>query len=88
MDHASTRFDVDLSKPNPSQKASVKGKKVLAHLRASQAKSVSAVGEANIDTFQLAIISHDQTSHDKSANRSNNDGQQLGITHQFQFTTG
>lgn len=83
-----TRFDVDLSKPNPSHKAIVKGKKVLARLRASQAKLGSAVGEANNDTLHLAIISHEKTSHNASASRSNNGGQQAGFTPQFQFTTG
>ena len=58
---------MDSSKPKPSHKAFVKGKKVLAPLRASQVNSVSTVGEANTDTFQLSIISHEQTSHEASA---------------------
>lgn len=87
MDHASARFDVDLSKPKPSHKAFVKGKKVLARLWSSHAKSVSAVGEATIDTFQLAITFHEQTAHDENANRINDNGQQSGIFPQFQFTT-
>ena len=74
LDHASTHFDVDLSKPNPSPKASVKGKKVLARLRASQAKSMSAVGETSTHTFPIAIISHEQTSHEANVSRGNNGG--------------
>ena len=47
LDRDFIRFDVDLSKPNPSHKYSVKGRKALARLRASQTKLESAVGEAN-----------------------------------------
>lgn len=79
MDHASARFDVDLSKPKPSHKAFVKGKKVLACLWSSHAKSVSAIGEATTDTFQLAITSHEQTSHAENASRINDNGQQSRI---------
>ena len=35
LDQDSIQFDMDLSKPNPSHKHSVKGKKALAHLRTS-----------------------------------------------------
>lgn len=87
LDHANTRFDVDLSKANPSHKSSVKGKKVLTQLRASQAKIVNAVGEVNSDLPHLAIISYEQVFHDASVSHSSYVGQKTGFTPQFQFTT-
>ena len=44
LDQDSIQFDVDLSKPNPSHKHSIKGKKALARLRTSQTKVKSVVG--------------------------------------------
>ena len=88
LGHANIRFDVDLSEPNLSHKSSVKGKKVLTRLRASQAKIGSAAGEANIDIPHLSIISQEQNFHDANAGCSNYGGQQMGSNPQFQFTTG
>ena len=88
LDQDFIRFDVDLSKPNLSHKYSVKGKKALAQLRASQTKSESAVGATFMVCTQVPIISHKLNLHDASASRSNYGGQQTGYIGQFQFTTG
>ena len=87
LDQDFIRFDVDLSKPNPSHKYSVKGKKALARLRASQTKSESVVGAAFMVCTQVPIISNELNLHDASASRSNYGRQQTGCAVQFQFTT-
>ena len=79
---------MDLSKPNPSYKSSVKGMKVLARLRASQSLMVSAVGEAFSACPQSTILSHEHELHDASVSHSNYGGHQKAYTTQFQFTTG
>ena len=79
---------MDLSKPNPSHKHSVKGKKALARLRTSQTKFESAVGAAFTDCTQVPIISHEINFHNASSSRSKYGGQQTGCADQFQFTTG
>ena len=88
LDQDSIQFDMDLSKPNPSHKHSVKGKKALARLRTSQTKVESAVGAAFTDCTQVLIISQEINFHDASASCSKYGGQQTGCADQFQFTTG
>ena len=58
MDLTNTRFDVDLSKPNPNHKSSVKGMKILAWLRASQSLMVGAIGEASSPCHHSTSLSH------------------------------
>ena len=81
LDLTNTRFDVDLSKPSPNHKTSVKGMKIFARLRASHSLMVSAVGEAS-------SASHEHELHDASASCSNYGGHQKESISHFQFTTG
>nr|POE80632.1 hypothetical protein CFP56_15037 [Quercus suber] len=79
MGHANDRSVGDFSKPKPSYRSSVKDKKVIARLRASQSKMESAVGESSSDFHQAAIIPHEIV--------SNHGGQDAGSSSQVQFTT-
>ena len=88
LDLANIRFIVDLSKPNPSYKSSVKGMKVLARLRASQSLMMRAGGEDISACPQSTILSHEHEFHDASTSRSNYGGHQIAFTSQFQFTIG
>ena len=88
LDLTNTRFDVDLSKPSPNHKTSVKGMKILARLRASQSLMVSAVGEASSACHFSTSLSHEHELHDASASCSNYGGHQKDSISQFQFTTG
>nr|POE67073.1 uncharacterized protein CFP56_62396 [Quercus suber] len=81
--HSKSQFGVDLSKPNPSHKASVKGKKVLARLKASQTKSESAVACPLLQQRREV-----ECSVTASASCSNHGGQRRECSNQFQFTTG
>nr|POF26960.1 uncharacterized protein CFP56_40733 [Quercus suber] len=87
LDLANTRFYVDLSKPNPSVKSSVKGMKALARLRTSQSSMVSAVGETSSACRQSKSLPHDQVYDDVNASRGNVSGHQEIATTQFHFSS-
>lgn len=78
---------MESSKPKTFSKASVKGKKTLARLRASQNTVVSAAVEAEMENLPSHVVSHDQAPHKEAASRRKFGGQQLKIAPQVQLTT-